>query len=205
MATEAERPPQPDELALLVHELRAPVAALQALAGAVATATVAQRVRIVQLAIAAGRDVERVLADPGLRAYRSLPVDLAAVAEAAALLDRARVSVELEPGLVVRGDPTRLRQVLANLVANALRHGNRVTVTGRRERGSVVVDVADDGPGLAAGIDAFARGASTAASTGLGLWLARTIAEAHGGTLEHVPAPAGATFRLALPPFVADR
>jgi len=64
----------------------------------------------------------------------------------------------------------------------------------------VVVDVADDGPGVDPAVDVFARGVSGAGSSGLGLWVARTIAEAHGGSLEledgHGP---GATFRLVLP------
>jgi signal transduction histidine kinase len=64
----------------------------------------------------------------------------------------------------------------------------------------VLVDVSDDGPGVDPELDLFRRGVSGAGSTGLGLYLAREIAHAHGGTLELVPVPgAGATFRLSLP------
>ncbi|MGL6279958.1 MAG: two-component sensor histidine kinase, partial [Gaiella sp.] len=55
--------------------------------------------------------------------------------------------------------------------------------------------------GVAAGVDPFARGESGAGSTGLGLWLARTVAAEHAGSLELCdagPLP-GACFRLALP------
>ena len=57
----------------------------------------------------------------------------------------------------------------------------------------------DDGPGIEPGVDVFARGASGAGSTGYGLWLARAIAEAHGGSLEVVEAPRGARLTLSLP------
>ena len=64
----------------------------------------------------------------------------------------------------------------------------------------VVVDVADDGPGVDPTVDVFARGVSGAGSSGLGLWVARTIAEAHGGSLDLAAEPGpGARFRLSLP------
>jgi len=70
--------------------------------------------------------------------------------------------------------------------------------------GRVVVTVADDGPGVDPRLDPFSRGASGAGSTGYGLWLARAIAEAHGGTLGLADAPGGgASFRLSLPSSVA--
>ncbi len=80
-----------------------------------------------------------------------------------------RVDPAAEPGLVVNGDPVRLRQVLANLVANGLRHGERVTVTATADEAEVRIVVADDGPGVDPGLDPFARGVSGAGSTGLGL------------------------------------
>jgi signal transduction histidine kinase len=64
---------------------------------------------------------------------------------------------------------------------------------------AAVVEVSDNGPGLPAGFDPFGYGVSGAGSTGLGLWLARRIAEAHGGTLDLAPAVRGARFRLVLP------
>ena len=104
------------------------------------------------------------------------------------------------PGLVVSADPVRLRQALANLVSNGLRHADRVTVTAGERGGEVWIAVADDGPGVAAGLDPFAPGVSGVGSTGLGLYVARAVAEAHGGRLELTSAPGeGATFTLALP------
>ena len=158
---------------------------------------VPERRRILVLAVAAGRDIERILTDAELHSLRVEQVDVAAlISELAA--DRVAVSVAGRP--MVEGDPTRLRQVLANLVANGLRHGSSVTIRADEHDGVVVVDVADGGPGVDPAVDVFARGVSGAGSSGLGLWVARTIAEAHGGSLELGPEPGpGARFRLSLP------
>jgi signal transduction histidine kinase len=189
--------PRPD-LGVVAHELRSPVAALVALAEAApGVRGERERRRLVALAVAAGRDVERILTDPQLLSLRVEEVDLGALASG---LATDRVDVSVAGRSPVAGDPTRLRQALANLVANGLRHGSRVDVEVRELDGLVVVDVADDGPGVDPAVDVFARGASGAGSSGLGLWVARTIAEAHGGTLELAAEPGpGAVFRLSLP------
>jgi len=184
-------------LELVAHELRSPVAALAALAEAAAGLPPAERSRALALGIAAARDIERILTDDEPGSLRREQVDLAAlVGELRA--EKVDVSVAGRP--IVEGDPTRLRQVLANLVANGLRHGSSVTIRAGEHDGAVVVDVADDGPGVDPGVDVFARGVSGAGSSGLGLWVARTVAEAHGGSLELGPEPGpGARFRLSLP------
>ena len=187
-----------DRLAVLAHELRSPVAALVALAeraGAMSpTADVFRR--IAALVLAAGRDVERLLLDPDLLSVRSVEIDLADLVHAVA---RQRVVVAVESVTVV-GDPTRLRQAIANLVANGLRHGSEVIIEARRDGDCAVITVRDDGPGVDPGIDPFTKGVSAAGSSGYGLWLARAIVEAHGGRLEHISAPdQGAVFRLSLP------
>ena len=185
--TESER------LGLLAHELRSPVAALMALAAAAPAAD--DPWPMTRLGIAAGRDVDRLLRDGDPLSLRRQRIDLAALARG---LVRDRVEVDVS-SVETDADPTRLRQLLANLVANGLRHGTSVTVTGGPDKEKALVEVADDGPGLPAGLDPFARGVSGAGSTGYGLWLAREIAEAHGGSLELVSSPVGARFRLALP------
>jgi signal transduction histidine kinase len=188
-----------DRLEIVAHELRSPVAALAALAGALPGAPAAARPRIVELAVAAGRDIERLLSDPELFSLRRELVDVGGVVSSFA--DDGRVSVTVFGNPRANADPTRLRQAVANVVANALRHGTRVTLQVGEGDGTVVVDVVDDGPGVDPGLDPFARGASGSGSTGLGLWLSREIAEAHGGTLRALPGPegAGARFRLVLP------
>ena len=196
MSEETGAPRRRDRLAVVAHELRSPVAALQALAAAASSVPPAERSRLLLLAVSAARDVERILGDHELVSLRPEPVDVGALAAA---LGRDGVHVSAGPA-PVHGDPTRLRQVLANLVANGTRHGARVDVSVSERDGWVLVDVVDDGPGLDPSLDPFARGASAAGSTGLGLWLGRAIAEAHGGSLVHVPgAGPGTRFRLALP------
>jgi signal transduction histidine kinase len=187
-----------ERVRVVAHELRSPVAALAALAEAArGTDDPAVLRRMVAFGIAAARDVERIVADPQLVSLRLERVDVAALA---ATFAATSVTVEANGEAAVRGDPTRLRQALANLVANALRHGTEAVIEVSEDDGFVIVSVTDDGPGIESGLDPFARGASGAGSTGYGLWLARAIAEAHGGTLELADAPGrGARLRLSLP------
>jgi signal transduction histidine kinase len=190
-----------DPLSLLAHELRSPIAALMAIEETLRLAggeIPDDEVRhMLGLAAAAGRDIERLVADPEGFSVRLAPVDLASSLSG---LRGDRVEVEIEPGLVVDADAVRLRQAVGNLVANGLRHGTRVTVSAREEGGEVLLTVTDDGPGVEPGLDPFAPGVSGAGSTGLGLYVARAVAVAHRGRLELGPeATAGATFTLALP------
>ena len=187
-----------DRLAVLAHELRSPVAALAALAQAAGQlAADTDLRRALGLAVDAVRDIERLLGDRELLSLERTEVDLAALVEG---LAGAAVAVRVDGQPVVQGDETRLRQLLANLVGNGLRHGTRVVVDVAERDGEVVLEVTDDGPGLDPLEDPFARGVSGVGSTGIGLWLARAIAEAHGGTLDAAPPDGGgATFRLALP------
>ena len=104
-------------------------------------------------------------------------------------------------------DPVRIREVLANLVANAVRHtpsGGAVVVRGDVAGDQVVVRVVDTGNGIDPDLlphvfDRFAKGADSTGS-GLGLSIARHLMAAHGGSLEvESTGSAGTTFRLSLP------
>jgi signal transduction histidine kinase len=101
----------------------------------------------------------------------------------------------------VAGDPLRLAQACANLVANAIEHGGgRVDVRVVAAGGRAGVHVLDGGSGLPAPLPrlvAAARGRRTA--RGHGLAIAAGIAARHGGRLLEVPAPAGAHLVLDLP------
>jgi signal transduction histidine kinase len=105
-------------------------------------------------------------------------------------------------------DPVRIREVLANLIANALRHtpeGGRVVVAGAVEDGRWVrLEVRDSGSGIEPALmphvfDRFVKGDASRGS-GLGLAIARQLVVAHGGEIEADPAPAaGTTIRVRLP------
>jgi heavy metal sensor kinase len=120
------------------------------------------------------------------------------------------LTVEAESKGAVRGDPSWLHQLFANLVHNALQYtpeGGRVEVVARPAVGDLVVRVRDTGPGMTdadrkVAFSRFQRGsaATPGEGLGLGLALAREIARAHGGTVDVENAPqGGAVFVVRLP------
>ena len=106
-------------------------------------------------------------------------------------------------------DAGHLRRILQNLVANALRQltqaGGQVRIVVRVDEQGPLIDVVDDGPGIPAALHAslFERFASFrpegSTASGIGLSLARELAELNGGTLELVAEAGHTTFRLRLP------
>ena len=145
------------------------------------------------------------------------PVDLSriaadAVADASAVDPERPVDLADGDAVTVTGDEARLRQVVANLLANARQHtpaGTPVRVRVAVEDGHAVLEVADEGPGFAPEeaervFERFYRAdasrARASGGTGLGLSIVRAIAEAHDGTATVTSAPgAGAVFRVELP------
>ncbi len=107
------------------------------------------------------------------------------------------------------GDPNLLRQMLWNLVENAIRHsppGGTIALRIERTTPQIEIAIADEGPGIAEAdrdriFDRFVRleGAGGGAGAGLGLPIARWIAEAHGGTLTIDETARGGCFRIRLP------
>ncbi|MFC7677128.1 sensor histidine kinase [Mycolicibacterium sp. GCM10028919] len=116
-----------------------------------------------------------------------------------------------EDPVVVVGDEARLHQVLANLLANARTHtpaGTTVTTSLTLGPGSVVLTVADDGPGIPAALrpevfERFARGDSSRSrrdgGTGLGLAIVAAVVKAHDGTIDVHSAPGDTRFVVTLP------
>jgi signal transduction histidine kinase len=142
------------------------------------------------------------------------PVDLDAVARAEAAARRGGRRPQIDTRAVepaqVRGDLRQLERAVGNLLDNAVRHAcDQVTVTVSEDGGSVVVGVADDGPGIPAGAEEavfqrFTRlddaRATADGGAGLGLAIARDVAVRHGGTLTvERPHGGGARFLLTLP------
>jgi two-component system sensor histidine kinase BaeS len=165
------------------------------------------------LAIAACTGIERVVVDAAVASVRLEQVDIEALVRqvvATATLARARVGAEIGPDLPrISADPMRLRQALDNLVANALTHsgvdGDAVFVAATSSDAFVFLSVSDSGAGVPFAdqqriFEAGVRLHPGRAGSGLGLVIARAIAEAHGGELTLSSTPGkGATFTIALP------
>jgi signal transduction histidine kinase len=143
------------------------------------------------------------------------PVDLGALLAGAVVLFREQaarrsIMLELEPAHLgsVECDERKLRQVLVNLLANAMKftpEGGRVTVRARAMGDLVEIAVTDTGAGIALQdqeriFEAFEQApAGIGVGTGLGLPLARRFVEAHGGRLELASLPgAGSTFTVMI-------
>ncbi len=100
---------------------------------------------------------------------------------------RRPIRVDGARALLAAATPGSFAQVLATLLENSLMHGaGPVTIRTRTAGGSVVIEVSDEGPGVPPELGArvFERAVSGRASTGLGLFVARELAEADGGRLE---------------------
>ncbi|MCE7870224.1 sensor histidine kinase [bacterium CPR1] len=133
--------------------------------------------------------------------------DLAAVLSDALLF--TEVQLRKTPDLAglppVACEPGELVQVLTNLLSNAHQVGPEVEVSARASGATVELEVRDFGPGIPAEIrsrlfEPFFTTRPVGQGTGLGLFLARGIAERAGGSLElAATGPGGSTFRLLLP------
>ena len=218
-----------DFVSLVSHELRSPLAAV---IGAARTLrerqddlTAEQRDQLLgliageanRLAVLVGDVLDTSRIEAGTFSYRFGEVDVASLIEdavATAAVRQGEVSVRAvlaEPLPPVRGDRERLRQVLANLIDNAVKYsaeGDGVEVSARREDPCVCISVSDTGPGIPVDqhqliFEKFGRAdveGDAKPGSGLGLFIARSIAEAHGGTLEVTSRrEGGATFTLSLP------
>jgi signal transduction histidine kinase len=217
-----------DFVSLVSHELRSPMAAV---IGAARTLeerwrelTADQRTAFLaliadetnRLAALIGDVLDTSRIEAGTFSYRFGDVDVAelvgdTVAGFRLHQEEVTVVTRAERQLpTVRGDRERLRQVLQNLLENAVKYsrvGDEIDVRAWAKNGRVHVAVADSGPGIPREhhgliFERFGRAnvGLGKPGTGLGLFIARSIAEAHGGllTVESTPGE-GATFTLELP------
>jgi len=217
-----------DFVSLVSHELRSPMAAVIG-----AARTLQERWRelspeqrasflalisdeTARLATLIGDVLDTSRIEAGTFTYSFSDVDLADLARetvAAMSLGQDEVSVVAQaPDTVpaVRADRERLKQVLMNLVENAVKYspaGGEVDVRAWADNGLVLVAVEDQGPGIPREqqgliFEKFGRAnvGGGKPGSGLGLFIARSIAEAHGGSLKVRSAPGqGSTFTLELP------
>ena len=218
-----------DFVSLVSHELRGPMASVIGCASTLRqrwrTLAPAQRESFLalideettRLAELIGDVLDTSRLEAGTFTYSFSDLDVGAlVRDVAAVVDlgqeevtvRANVAGPLPP---VRGDGERLRQLVMNLLTNAVKYtvaGDEVQVHAYADDGRVHVSVSDNGPGISPEeqrliFEKFGRAAGASGSkpgAGLGLFIARSIAEAHGGTLGVVSERGkGATFTVRLP------
>ncbi|MCO1580672.1 ATP-binding protein [Crossiella sp. SN42] len=158
-------------------------------------------------------------ADAGAFRLHPEPVSVPDLLEQVAGAHRARAEqsgitlrTEIDGDPELHADPVRLRQLVGNLVANALRHtpaGGEVVLAAGTERAEVVISVADNGSGITEAdlplvFERFWRAEKSrnrgTGGSGLGLAIVRQLAEAHGGTVTATSTPGVATvFTLRLP------
>lgn len=206
-----------ERLAVLVHEVRSPVAALAAVAETFGESPVGDPARheLVRLTVAACRAIERVVMDVAVASVRTVRLDVGALVRESVASHVVRggdvIAHASEVPLMVEGDAVRLRQALDNLIANALAYGGSASVVVRATRTDDVVQVAvsDAGPGIPAHeleriFELGRRLSDEPAGSGLGLTLTRAIIDAHRGSLEVDSTPGvGSTFTITLPALVS--
>ncbi|OPZ58417.1 MAG: Alkaline phosphatase synthesis sensor protein PhoR [Deltaproteobacteria bacterium ADurb.Bin510] len=148
--------------------------------------------------------------EPDLIDLGALLTEIVELFEYASAERQVLIKLEVPEGLSVWADPVKLRQMLMNLVDNAIKYGRpggRVGLAARPQEGGVVIEVSDDGPGITPQeieriFERLYRGDASRCTRGLGLGLAlvRAYAQAHGGSVRVVSsADFGSTFTLFLP------
>jgi two-component system sensor histidine kinase BaeS len=211
-------------LADVTHELRTPLTVLgggleamidgvhpadaEHLAPLLAETVVMRRLlddlRTLSLAEAGALPIYREPAD-----LRALADHVVASARTLAAAKGVTATADGDASLVTSVDPVRVREILGNLVANAVRHtpsGGSVTVTVRSVGGDAILDVTDTGEGIRAEdlervFERYER-RSDLGGSGLGLAIVRDLASAHGGSVEVASdgiAGRGSRFRVRLP------
>jgi signal transduction histidine kinase len=211
-------------LADVSHELRTPLAVIQgnleALVDGVYPADEAHLRPIIEETRVLERLIDDLrtlsLADSGALPLHLEPTnarvlldDVVAAHRATASTSGIDLRVDAPAGLPsVDLDPVRIRQVVSNLVENAIRAmpgGGSIVLAAQARDGRLYIEVTDDGPGIPDELrstlfDRFTKGAGSR-GTGLGLAIARAIVTAHGGAIDATPGQAGTgtTVRILLP------
>lgn len=226
-----------DLIANVSHELRTPIAALHAQLENVVDGVSEPTPATMEMALAQTERLTRLVTylldlsriEAGAAALNPSTIDvgdfLEENAEALSMVDAAkglRYVVDVTPpDLTLEADSERLRQVITNLLQNAIRHspaGGQVRLDAYPVDDDVVIEVSDQGPGIAKEdreriFERFARGSTPAhaqpgalpgvptssGGTGIGLAIVRWAVDLHGGRIEVADSREGATLRVTLP------
>jgi signal transduction histidine kinase len=211
-------------LAMVSHELRTPLAAILGMARTLhhRSRDVDERTQneFLVAIIERGRQLERLVEDLLLSSadieVHLSPIDFAelvssAVRDARTMSESTEIEVTVEGKIPVLADGGRLRQVVDNLITNALKHapGSQVRVSTGKNEGTAWIEIGDDGPGMtqeqvARVFDPFYQVDSSdnraSGGVGLGLYISKRIVEAHGGHIDMWSTEGeGTTVRLEIP------
>ena len=210
-------------LADVAHELRTPLSVIQATLEALIDGLYPLDEAHLRAILAESRGMSRLLddlqtlstAEAGALTLHREPTEPRQLIDAAVksfTLQASENGVRLEGGTVgtipaIDVDPFRIAEVLSNLVSNALRHtpaGGEVRVTAVATEHGVEFSVADTGTGISPDrlphvFDRFSRSADSPGA-GLGLAIAKTLVEVHGGRIRAESGPGGTTIVFTLPP-----
>lgn len=215
-------------VATVVHDLRNPLAAVQLAVGYVTPkrplpaegrireifAMIDRQLR--RLNSLVGDVLNAVQIESGQIVLRKTTCDLGKLAEESVALFQSmspyhQLELSCTGSTSLRGDATRIEQVLNNLIGNAVKyspHGSRVRVTVIGEEDWLSITVSDEGPGVSPALQSqifrpFSRGPSEheeVEGIGLGLYVSKRIIEAHGGAIQVSSTDGGgATFQATLP------
>ena len=190
------------------HELRSPLATIAAIAQSTGDLNLIARTALDASATIA--DLLTLARQPSPQLLRREPVDLALIAQACVEEFRPRAlasSIALESVLqsvIINGDERRLRELIRNLLDNAMRHARRViSVRCSANDSTATISVRDDGEGVKSAdreriFERFFHGDDDKSGTGLGLAIANWVAKAHEGSIVVTDANPGATFVVTL-------
>ncbi len=200
-----------EDVADLAHRLRTPLTAARLAAESVPDGEVRTQIldqldelqRVVNRIIDEARRVDRRTVS-GYADLLAVVADRSAFWEPLAADEDRTMAVEVADGsAVVAASDTDLAATFDALIGNVFAHtppGTDVAVDARVSGDTVVLTVTDDGPGFPADIDVTGRGESGAGSTGLGLAIARRLAESCGGTMHLGSGPdGGASVAVSIP------
>ena len=199
------------------HELRSPLATIASVAQASRNAGEANMREALELIAKTSLDASGLISDlltlarsPSTTMLSREPVDLAAIAYDCVAEFRSRATsagITIETSIasaIVNGDARRLRELIRNLLENAMRHArSTISVSCGSTGGCAQLSVTDDGPGVPADsrdriFERFFRNGE-AAGTGLGLSIAQWVARAHEGSIVLADRSGGASFVVEIP------